>query len=317
MNAAARHLFRVQSITTSSGGARTLLEVIRNSELHDFVRRTLDSDTSEEANIVVYTNPPRYMQVHGTAVELADDPAILVVLNDITRLKELENIRREFVANVSHELKTPITSILGFVETIVEGEIDDPGEVRRFLGIISKQAHRLNAIIEDLLQLSRLEQTNEAIVREPTRAEEIVAAMRRTVQGAADEKRIRIHDTYRGGTTLTVNANLLQQALTNLVDNAIRYCPTASEVTISFDIRPTDAAITVADNGPGIDPADQPRIFERFFRTGDARSRSSGGTGLGLAIVKHIAKAHRGSVHLESSPGSGSAFTITLPTDDA
>lgn len=317
MNTAARRLFGIQSITTSAGEARTLLEVIRNSELHDFVRRTLSSDKSEEANIVVYTNPPRYMQVHGTAVELAAEPAILVVLNDITRLKELENIRREFVANVSHELKTPITSILGFVETIVEGEIDDPEEIRRFLRIISKQTHRLNAIIEDLLQLSRLEQSKEAIVTEPTRADEIVAAVRQTVQATAEEKEITILDTYRGGTSLNVNANLIQQALTNLVDNAIKYCPNGSEVTISFDVGTQDATITVADNGPGIGPADQSRIFERFFRTDKARSRSLGGTGLGLAIVKHIARAHRGSVHIDSSLGNGSVFTIHLPTDNA
>lgn len=313
MNAAARRLFQVRSITTSTGEARTLLEVIRNSELYEFVLRTDRSEKSEEASIVIYTNPPRYMQVHGTAMELGTEHAILVVLNDITRLKELEDIRREFVANVSHELKTPITSILGFVETIVDGEIDDPDEIRRFLTIVSNQTHRLNAIIEDLLQLSRLEQRNEEIDRESTRAEEIVAAVRQTVESSAEEKGIKIADTYRGGTTFPANANLIQQALTNLVDNAIKYCPAGSEVQIAFEITPETTTITVSDDGPGISPSDQARVFERFYRTDKARSRSLGGTGLGLAIVKHIAHAHHGTVHLHSTLGEGSSFTISLP----
>lgn len=313
INAAARRLFGVESVINPAGDARTLLEVIRNSELHDFVQKTLDAATSQETNITIYTTPPRYMQVHGTTLSLEGEDAVLLVLNDITRLKELENIRRDFVANVSHELKTPITSILGFVETLGESSLDDDDEVRRFLGIIAKQTHRLNAIIEDLLQLSRLEQQKAAIPTAECRAEEIIASVRQSVQEHADEKGIRIIDSYRGPTDMKGNANLLQQALTNLVDNAIKYCPGDSEVSIEYDHRGESAVFTVRDDGPGIALPDQARVFERFFRTDIARSRSLGGTGLGLAIVKHIAKAHDGSVELNSVPGAGSTFILTIP----
>ena len=235
INTAAQRIFDVSPTAWSVEAPPTLLEVIRNSELHEFVRQTLEHDGAQETSIMLYTSPPRYMQVHGTTLHLgtarpgrpsADrEAAILLVLNDITRLKELENIRRDFVANVSHELKTPITSILGFVETLAEGEIEDPDEIQRFLGIVSAQAHRLNAIIEDLLQLSRLEQHHDAIEKEHCRAEEIVAMVRQTVQSTADEQEISIRDTYRGKTDIYVNKRLVEQALTNLADNAIKYCP--------------------------------------------------------------------------------------------
>lgn len=323
INAAAQRIFEIAPTEWPADGPPTLLEVIRNSELHDFVRHTLEEDTTQETSIVLYTSPPRYMQVHGTTLHIGivkpgqpvpdREAAILLVLNDITRLKELENIRRDFVANVSHELKTPITSILGFVETLAEGEIEDPAEIQRFLGIVSAQAHRLNAIIEDLLHLSRLEQQHDAIEKGHCRAEEIVAMVRQTVQNAADEHQITLRDTYRGKTDVCVNAHLVEQALTNLVDNAIKYCPARSEVTVGFEHHGTAIVFTVSDNGPGIELPDQARVFERFYRTDKARSRSLGGTGLGLAIVKHIARAHNGTVELSSVPGAGSTFTITIP----
>ncbi|MDA3949727.1 MAG: ATP-binding protein [Spirochaeta sp.] len=323
INTAARRIFEVPPANRSPDGPPTLLEVFRNSELHEFVRHTLEQNTTQETSIVLYTNPPRYMQVHGTTLHIGivkpgqpvpdREAAILLVLNDITRLKELENVRRDFVANVSHELKTPITSILGFVETLADGEIEDPAEIQRFLGIVSAQAHRLNAIIEDLLQLSRLEQHRNAIEKGPCRAEEIVAMVRQTVQSAADEHKISIRDTYRGPTVVDVNERLMEQALTNLVDNAIKYCPAQSEVTLHFEHRGDALVFAVSDNGPGIELPDQARVFERFYRTDKARSRSLGGTGLGLAIVKHIARAHDGTVELTSIPGSRSTFTITIP----
>jgi two-component system phosphate regulon sensor histidine kinase PhoR len=190
-------------------------------------------------------------------------------------------------------------------------------EIQRFLGIVSAQAHRLNAIIEDLLHLSRLEQQHNAIEKEHCRAEEIVAMVRQTVQSAADEHEITLRDTYRGKTAVCVNAHLVEQALTNLVDNAIKYCPARSDVTVGFEDHGTAVTFTVSDNGPGIELPDQARVFERFYRTDTARSRSLGGTGLGLAIVKHIARAHNGTVELTSVPGAGSTFTITIPQPDS
>ena len=313
MNVAARKLFGVASIKTEFGEPRTLLEVIRNSDIYNFIRHTMETEVAQEHNVVIYTNPPRYMQIHGTVVTIGEERGVLVVLNDITRLQELEMVRKEFVANVSHELKTPITSILGFVETLVDGALDEPEEATRFLEIITKQAHRLSAIIEDLLQLSRLEQGKESIATERVRAEDIVAAVRRTIQSRADEKSIALRDHYRGSTEITVNGSLIEQALTNLVDNAIKYSQSGATVDVTFENRPHRLLITVSDNGPGIPEADQPRLFERFFRVDKARSRTLGGTGLGLAIVKHIVQAHGGTVAVQSAPGRGASFFLAIP----
>ena len=315
MNAAARRLFAVDRLVTPTGEARTLLEVIRNSELYDLVRRTFSEENQQEARIVVYSSPIKHMQVHGTSLEIGEEPHVLIVMNDISRLHQLEQIRKEFVANVSHELKTPITSILGFVETLSEGALADPDEASRFLDIIANQSHRLNTIIEDLLQLSRLEQNREAIPRTGARAEEIVGRVKAALEHRAEEKAITLVDGYRGATDIIVAENLLEQALTNLVDNAIKYCPRGTTVHIDYVRTGSDAVFAVRDSGPGIPEADQPRLFERFFRVDKARSRALGGTGLGLAIVKHIAQAHEGHVEVDSAPGRGSTFRLVIPQE--
>lgn len=315
MNTAARSLFAVAELETRLGEPRALLEVIRNSELFKLVKRTLESRVRQDGRIVIYSNPARHMQVHGTFLEIGDAPHVLVVLNDISRLQHLEQVRKEFVANVSHELKTPITSILGFVETLKDGALDDPDEAHRFLDIIENHSARLNAIIEDLLQLSRLEQNREAVPRTEARAEDIVEAVRRLIDAGAAEKGIRIHETYRGNTTISVAPSLLEQALANLLDNAVKYCPDGSTVEIAFFREPGAAVFEVRDDGPGIPIQDQPRLFERFFRVDKARSRTLGGTGLGLAIVKHIVQAHGGTVAVESTPGAGARFRVTLPME--
>lgn len=314
MNDAALRLFRVESLTTPRGEPRTLLEVIRNSEIYEAVLKTFATGTNQEGTITVYTNPPRFMQVHSGIVDTGERNAVLLVFNDVTRMQELENIRKDFVANVSHELKTPITSILGFVETLTDGDaITETEEALRFLDIISAQAQRLNAIIEDLLQLSRLEQQHDGIVVENCRIEELVAGVKQSLEKKAFEKEITLVDEYHGNPRFTANPNLMEQAMTNLLDNAIKYCPPGSRVEIRFRRTPQSVRIEVADNGPGIPTEAQGRIFERFYRVDRARSRAVGGTGLGLAIVKHIAQAHGGSVALESVQGRGSTFVFEIP----
>ncbi|MFW5826578.1 MAG: HAMP domain-containing sensor histidine kinase [Alkalispirochaeta sp.] len=313
MNPAAQRLFHTSELTNRRGEYRTLLEVIRNSELFDLVRSTFATASQQERRIVIYSNPPRHMQVHGTPLEIGGEPHALVVLNDITRLNELEQIRKEFVANVSHELKTPITSILGFVETLSEGALEETDQAHRFLDIIANQTHRLNAIIEDLLQLSRLEQNHEQITTEEVQLQTLCRRVRDNVQFRAQEKQIRIREYPGTLTTARAAGSLLEQAITNLVDNAITYCPDGSTIDLTFERDADTLHITVADDGPGIPYVDQPRLFERFYRVDRARSRSMGGTGLGLAIVKHIAQAHGGSVAVESVPGQGSAFRISIP----
>ena len=230
-------------------------------------------------------------------------------------IARLENVRRDFVANVSHELRTPITSIQGFVETLQDGAADDPANAKRFLEIIAKQAARLETIIADLLLLSRLE--NEAdrsvLVREECAVTDILHAAVQTFQKAAGAKQIHLISDCSPAIRVRGNPNLLQQAVANLVDNAVKYSPERTVVEVHGGVADGRIRVTVRDQGAGIAPEHQERIFERFYRVDKARSREFGGTGLGLAIVKHIVLAHGGTVAVESTPGLGSSFTITLP----
>ncbi len=313
MNAAAMRLFDVSAPPQEEREPRTLLELIRNSEIYDVVVQTYATGLNQERTITIYSNPPRYMQIHSGVIDRGETGAVLLVFNDVTRMQELENIRKDFVANVSHELKTPITSILGFVETLTDGAVSDPQEADRFLAIIASQAHRLNAIIEDLLQLSRLEQQRDGISAESCRIEEIIAGVKETLEQKAREKGITLVDEYFGNPRIVANPTLLEQAITNLLDNAVKYCPAGARVAIRFSRTADSFRLEVKDNGPGIPEMAHARIFERFFRVDRARSRSEGGTGLGLAIVKHIAQAHGGSVALDSTIGVGSVFTVEIP----
>jgi two-component system phosphate regulon sensor histidine kinase PhoR len=231
----------------------------------------------------------------------------------------LENVRRDFVANVSHELKTPIASIKGFVETLLDGAADDPVDNRRFLQIVAKQADRLAAIIEDLLALSRIEQSEGAgtLPLEPTRIADVLTAVIGECAPRAAEKSIRLVTACEDDLTAEVNPPLLEQALINLADNAIKYSDDGRTTTIDAVAEGVDGTaqlvLSVRDEGRGIAPEHLPRLFERFYRVDSARSRALGGTGLGLSIVKHIAQAHGGTVTVESTVGVGTTFTMRLP----
>jgi two-component system, OmpR family, phosphate regulon sensor histidine kinase PhoR len=296
---------------------RTVQEVIRNSRLQNFIKKVLSSDTPVTGEIIVQFRTDRFLQAHGSILRDASGQKIgaLIVLNDVTRLKLLETIRREFVANVSHELKTPITSIKGFVETLKDGAIQEPANAQRFLDIILKHTDRLNSIIEDLLSLSRIEQEgeNEQISLESVRIGEVVKNAILACDSIAGEKGIQIE--FRGIEDVTVMANpdLLEQAVVNLLDNAIKYSPSQSRVLVEVSLSGGEAVIKVEDHGIGIPEEHLARIFERFYRVDKARSREMGGTGLGLAIVKHIVLAHRGRVDVQSTPRKGSVFFIYIP----
>jgi signal transduction histidine kinase len=234
------------------------------------------------------------------------------------KLDHLENLRREFVANVSHELKTPVTTIKGFTETLIEGAKDDPDDLNRFLAIISRQTDRLSNIIDDLLTLSRLESAplSEVLALDWHNLCEILAACRDVCQSRADKKTIHLHIVCNSPLRVHVDHSLLTQAIVNLIDNAIKYSPDNTTVEITAGVAANHVRIDVNDEGPGIMDAHIPRLFERFYRADKARSRKLGGTGLGLAIVKHIANVHQGEVSVSSSVGSGSTFTILLPNSD-
>jgi two-component system phosphate regulon sensor histidine kinase PhoR len=240
---------------------------------------------------------------------------VLIVLNDVTRLTRLEKIRKDFVANVSHEIKTPITAIKGFVETLQEGHAQDPEEIERFLGIIHKHVDRLEAIVEDLLTLSRIEK--EAETQEITLEEHLVRAILvRAVQACenkAEVKKIRLELDCTEDLKGKINPLLLEQAVVNLIDNAINYSEEGKSVAVAAQETAQEILIRVQDHGSGIERKHLDRIFERFYRVDKSRSRKLGGTGLGLAIVKHIVQAHGGRVSVESRLGIGSTFILHLP----
>lgn len=231
------------------------------------------------------------------------------------KLDGLENLRREFVANVSHELKTPVTTIKGFTETLINGAKDDAADLDRFLEIISRQTDRLSAIIDDLLTLSRLESAplSEVLALDWHNLCDILELSGDVSQSRADKKGIQLQLECNPSLRVHVDHSLLMQAIVNLVDNAIKYSPENTTVKIIARIDADHVRIDVTDEGPGIMAEHIPRLFERFYRADKARSRKLGGTGLGLAIVKHIVKVHQGDVEVSSHVGAGSTFTILLP----
>ncbi len=316
INRAAEKLFQ---ISESKVKEKSVQETIRNTELHRFVADTLFKENPGEREIVILGEPDIFLQAHGAKLLNARNEQIggLVVLNDVTRLKALENIRRDFVANVSHELKTPITSIKGFLETLKEGAIKDPDNADRFLDIIIKHTERLATIIEDLLSLSRIERESERgeIQLEMGQLKDVIETVGRTCLRAARKKNIHLECNVEGDLSTKFNSTMLEQALVNLVDNAIKYSEPDKEVQLEAKQVGKEIVITVRDRGCGIPKEHLSRIFERFYRVDKGRSRKEGGTGLGLSIVKHIVNSHKGRINVESSPGSGSAFSIYLPAD--
>lgn len=296
---------------------RNVREVIRNIDLHQMLRRTLADHAPAEGEIVFYGTEERCLQVHCTPLRDDRREAIgaLIVFNDITKLRRLERVRRDFVANVSHELKTPLTSIKGFVETLQDGAMHEPTEARRFLGIIHKKVDRIQAIIEDLLMLSRVEQVEEAggIAMQPHRLRDILENAVQTCGNQAAAKQIEIGIECEPDLILHGNAALLEQAVMNLIDNAVKYSDPGTAIGLRAGRADDQCRLTVQDQGYGIDARHLPRIFERFYRVDKARSRNIGGTGLGLSIVKHVVQAHNGAIQVDSKLGQGTTFTIRLP----
>jgi len=292
-------------------------EILRNSDLLRFVARTLGSMWPVEGDIILGDESEKSLQAHGTILHDAEGRGIgaLIVLNDVTRMRRLENVRREFVANVAHEIRTPVTSIKGFAETLLDDALSDQKSTRNFLRVIARQTDRLNAIIEDLLTLARIEEEAERAEVE-LKEQRIVAPLRAAVQiceGEASAKGITIDLACDQSITGRINSTLLEQAVANLIDNAIKYSEPKSSIHVGAASGDGEIIISVRDEGCGISQEHLPRLFERFYRVDKARSRKLGGTGLGLAIVKHIIQAHAGRVSVTSAPGQGSTFRLHLP----
>ena len=296
---------------------RSIQEVIRNRDLHGLIEQTLAGDSSVEGDITVYENGERILSIHCTPLAAADGQRIgtLIVFNDVTTLRRLENMRRDFAASVSHEIKTPLTAIMGFVETLSEGSIDDPEESRRFLRIIEKHVNRLTAILNDLIELSRIERDdeNQQISKGEHPIRDVLLSAVQICSDAADERRIAVDLHCDESLSAKIDPTLMEQAFVNLIDNAVKYSKAGSRVTIRAEGSSKDVQIRFEDQGIGIAKKHLPRLFERFYRVDKARSRKAGGTGLGLAIVKHIVQAHGGQIQVESVVGEGTVFTVFLP----
>ncbi|MCL1630602.1 ATP-binding protein [Sporolactobacillus sp. CPB3-1] len=237
---------------------------------------------------------------------------IVVVFHDISTIKNLENMRKDFVANVSHELKTPVTSLIGFTETLLDGACEDKEMEKQFLHIMLHEGRRLQSLINDLLELSKIERAHFAIQWEFVSLRNIAKSVVLMLKEKAAAKNIKLELTEGSEGVVSGDTFRIRQIMINLISNAIAYTPEHGTVTVSVREHDQKTDLVIADTGIGIEKEEIPRIFERFYRIDKARSRDSGGTGLGLAIVKHLVEAHEGQIHVKSTPGKGSTFTITF-----
>jgi two-component system phosphate regulon sensor histidine kinase PhoR len=320
VNGAERLVFANQSFAdileldapTRSGSA--LVEVVRQTEMIEAVRRVLGGEPRVEAEIMTGTLRQHFFAATVAAVRAGDTSGAVVVLHDITDLRKLERVRRDFVANVSHEFKTPLTAIQGFSETLLGGAIDDPQNRERFLGIILEHSRRLARLTDDLLKLSKMDADRLELEIRRVSVAELIESCLETAQHRARGKDIRISVKLPAGLPdIAGDRRRLAEILQNLLDNATQYTLAGGQITLSAEARDAEAIFTVSDTGIGIPKTDQPRIFERFYRVDAARSREAGGTGLGLAIAKHLVEVHGGRIWVDSEVGQGSQFHFSIP----
>lgn len=316
-------LERMFGVTRAETRGRPSLEVFGHSELNALVSSVLATRTGQKDEIIL-TPSGRCLDVEASVAggEQDNEACAVLVFHDITELRRLENIRKDFVANVSHELRTPLTSIKGYVEALLDGGKDDPETSVRFLEIILKQSDRLNLILEDLLQLSKIESGQLQFKKEPLHIGSVIERTIAMIKPLAEKKQHRLRSQVAADLPLiTGDEERLVQVLANLLDNAIKYTPEGGQITVAArPISPsraeaprTSIELTVTDTGIGIPEQDRPRVFERFYRVDKARSRELGGTGLGLAIVRHIVEGHGGQVWVEGNMPTGSRFVVRLP----
>ncbi|HZH49028.1 MAG TPA: ATP-binding protein [Nitrospira sp.] len=318
-------LERMFGVTRAEARGRQSSEVFGHPKLNALVSTVLAQRTGQEDEIIL-TPSGRCLDVEASVAggEQDNEACAVLVFHDITELRRLENIRKDFVANVSHELRTPLTSIKGYVEALLDGGKDDPETSVRFLDIILKQSDRLNLILEDLLQLSKIESGQVQFKQEPLHIGSVVERTIAMVKPLADKKQHRLSSQIAADLPLiSGDQERLVQVLANLVDNAIKYTPEGGLITVAArripvakntaDEQRDGIELTVTDTGIGIPERDRPRVFERFYRVDKARSRELGGTGLGLAIVKHIVEGHGGQVWVEGNVPTGSRFVVRLP----
>ena len=302
---------------------RTVMEVFRNHLVHQVIRQSLQTGLPQSAELQAEISDGdhfqlKHFQITSVSLRPRDPESLtraLVIFHDVSQIRSLEAVRKEFVANVSHELRTPLSVITGYLETLIDGG-DDKETNLRFLRTMHKHAQRLNLLIEDLLELSQLESRKVSLHFESVDLSE-------SIHRVLEQLDSRIRESRRGSNHCPFRSHLprieadsfrIEQALYNLLDNALRHSgKSGTTVNVHVQGEVTAVTVSVGDDGVGIPLSDQPHIFERFYRVHKDRSRDAGGTGLGLSIVKHTVQAHGGSIAVQSSPGAGATFVMSLP----
>lgn len=304
--------FREMFLLGSELIGRPLLEVIRHAELKSLLDQTTQGQSAVFGEIEVEGIKPRRLLVHGSKANV--EGGALLVLVDVTELRRLETMRRDFVANASHELRTPVASIRSALETAQTAYTTDPDAAVEFMEIADRNSVRLQRLIDDLLDLSRIEGRDFKLHIEPLSVRTAIGITMEIVSERARKRGVILNASdVNERLTARADRRAVEQVLTNLLDNAIKYCPAGTDITLRAVVEGAAIRVSVEDRGPGIDAKHLPRLFERFYRVDAGRSRELGGTGLGLAIVKHLVEAMGGSVDVQSTLGQGTTFSFTLP----
>jgi two-component system, OmpR family, phosphate regulon sensor histidine kinase PhoR len=312
INNAAKKIFAI----TSGPYEMSVAELFRDNEISKFVKKVIGERITQKQEFALHDVNEKFLMVRATAIldENSVISGILLVLSDITMIKKLENFRQDFVADVSHEIKTPLTIIRGAVETLEDGALDDPDSARKFMKIIIRHVDRLNNLIADILSLSSLDHYQQKKQQfTPCKIADTINTAINLCRTKAEKNSIEICAENLADTKLPGDEGLLEQAIINLIDNALKYSKPNNKIIVKAVKQEDELIISVQDFGCGIAAEHLPRLFERFYRVDRARSRKLGGTGLGLAIVKHIVQLHHGTVEVNSEPSSGSTFIIHLP----
>lgn len=290
---------------------KPLLEVVRNAELRDLFDQAAAQGEPTTQEVEIGNIKPRRLLARVAHMP-GEERQFVAVFVDVTEVRRLESMRRDFVANVSHELRTPVTSIRSAAETLIDGAADDPAAAQAFIGIIDRNAQRLQQLVEDLLDLSRIESRGFRLSMEPIELKPIFSQVLGLFRERASKKDVSLEDAAGDVPKVRADRRALEHVLTNLVDNAVKYCGPGAHVWVKVSTTHDAVTVSVGDDGPGIDERHLPRVFERFYRVDAGRSRDVGGTGLGLSIVKHLVEAMGGTVSVESQLNRGTTFSFTL-----
>jgi two-component system phosphate regulon sensor histidine kinase PhoR len=314
MNREVRQVFGIEE--NVAGG--TLLEMIRHGSVDRLVMEAIRTGQPMRESIQLSQGAGEGREMEVSAVPLGENSAqmegAVVLFRDVTHLRKVEEMRRDFVANVSHELRTPLSIFRGYLETLLDDPHQPPGELLRILEIMERHSDRLNALVEDVLSLARLESPGAELDRSEVDLPELLHSIMRDWEKRFAAKQLKSHLNFPGTLPpLEADESRLQEVIYNLLDNAVKYSKAGGTVFLRAEPNGESVRISVADQGVGIPQADLPRIFERFYRSDKARSRELGGTGLGLSIVKHIVQLHGGTVEAESELGKGTTISVVLP----